>query len=254
MTLAIDNARLLDEMRRALYLREEFLRIASHELRTPLASLRLTSQGLLRAGEQKRAVPPEVMERSLRRMLGNTMRLEQLTGELLDVTRIEQGRIELNLAEIALDAIVRDVVGFLEPDLGASGSPISIECAAPVYGLWDPLRISQVVTNLVSNAVKFGAGLPIEIRIERAGDTARLIVTDRGIGIDPARLPYVFDRFERAVSSSSYGGLGLGLYIARSIVLTHGGAITVASTPGAGSTFTVTLPCAGPSQGSRLGR
>jgi signal transduction histidine kinase len=103
-----------------------------------------------------------------------------------------------------------------------------------------------VVTNLVINAAKFGAGKPIEIRIERSGADARLAVTDHGIGIDPARRPYVFDRFERAVPSSRYGGLGLGLYIARSIIIAHGGTITVESEPGAGSTFTVTLPCSEP--------
>jgi signal transduction histidine kinase len=246
MTLAIDNARLLAETRRALHQREEFLRIASHELRTPLASLRLSAQALLRAAERKRAVPPEIVDQSLRRMLGNTIRLEQLTSELLDVTRIEQGRLVLNLADVALDAIARQSVEQLEPDLLAAGTPVSIECAAPIYGRWDPSRLDQVVTNLVVNASKFGAGKPIEIRIERDGDSARLAVIDRGIGIDPARRPYVFDRFERAVSSSSYGGLGLGLYIARSIIVAHGGTIGVESEVGAGSKFTVTLPCMPP--------
>jgi signal transduction histidine kinase len=246
MALAIDNARLLEETRRALHLREEFLRIASHELRTPLSSLRLSTQALLRAAERKRAVSPEVLDQSLRRVLGNTLRLEQLTSELLDVTRIEQGRLGLNLAEIALDTVVRQVVEHLEPELAASDSSVSIECAAPVLGRWDASRLDQVVTNLLTNAAKFGAGKPIEIRIERIGDAARLTVTDHGIGIDPTRLPHVFDRFERAVPSSSYGGLGLGLYIARSIVDAHGGTITADSQLGAGATFTVTLPCAGP--------
>src|SRR6185369_9396547 len=91
MALAIDNARLLEETRRALHLRDEFLRIASHELRTPLASLRLSAQGLLRAAERHRMVSPETLDRTLRRVLGNTVRLEHLTSELLDVTRIEQG-------------------------------------------------------------------------------------------------------------------------------------------------------------------
>jgi predicted ATPase/signal transduction histidine kinase len=244
MALAIDNARLLDETRRALHLREEFLRIASHELRTPLASLRLSAQGLLRAAERNRAVSPEILDRTLRRVLGNTARLEQLTSELLDVTRMEQGRLDLNPTEIALDAIVREAVEHIEAELAATGSSVSIECAAPVVGRWDPSRLDQVVTNLMTNAAKFGAGKPIEIRIERSGADARLAVTDHGIGIDPARRPYVFDRFERAVPSSRYGGLGLGLYIAQSIVVAHGGTITVDSEPGAGSTFTVTLPCA----------
>ncbi|HEX2684991.1 MAG TPA: AAA family ATPase, partial [Kofleriaceae bacterium] len=242
MALAIDNARLLDETRRALHLREEFLRIASHELRTPLASLRLSAQALLRALERNRTISPEILDRTLRRVLGNTARLEHLTSELLDVTRIEQGHLELNPVEFALDRIVREAVEHLEPDLVASGSSVSIECTAPVMGCWDPSRLDQVVTNLVTNAVKFGAGKPIEIRIEETGDAARLTVADHGIGIDPVRRPYVFDQFERAVPSSRYGGLGLGLYIARSIVVAHGGTITVDSEPGAGSTFTVTLP------------
>jgi signal transduction histidine kinase len=189
---------------------------------------------------------PEVLDKSLRRVLDNTTRLEQLTSELLDVTRIEQGRLELNPVELALDVIVREAVEHLEPDLAAAGSPVSIECVAPVVGRWDPSRLDQVVTNLVTNAAKFGAGKPIEIRIEQTGDAARLTVADHGIGIDPARRPYVFDQFERAVPSSRYGGLGLGLYIARSIVVAHGGTITVDSEPGAGSTFTVTLPCTMP--------
>ncbi|HET7505880.1 MAG TPA: AAA family ATPase [Kofleriaceae bacterium] len=246
MALAIDNARLLDETRRALHLRDEFLRIASHELRTPLASLRLSAQGLLRAAERNRTVSPEVLDRTLRRVLGNTARLEQLTSELLDVTRIEQGRLDLSPIEIALDSVVREAVDHIEADLAAAGSSVSIDCVAPVVGRWDPSRLDQVVTNLLSNAAKFGAGKPIEIRIERLGGAARLVVTDHGIGIDPARRPYVFDRFERAVPSSRYGGLGLGLYIARSIVIAHGGTITVDSELGTGSTFTVTLPCAEP--------
>jgi signal transduction histidine kinase len=249
MALAIDNARLLDETRRALQLRDEFLRIASHELRTPLASLRLSAQGLLRAAERNRIVSPEILDRTLRRVLGNTVRLEQLTSELLDVTRIEQGRLHLNPIECELDAIVREAVEHIEADLAAAGSSVSIECAAPAVGRWDPSRLDQVVTNLLSNAAKFGAGKPIEIRIERLDTAVRLAVTDHGIGIDPARRPHVFDRFERAVPSSRYGGLGLGLYIARSIVVAHGGTITVDSEPGTGSTFTVTLPCAAPEPG-----
>src|SRR4029077_18143556 len=158
--------------------------------------------GLMRAAERNRALSPEIMDRTLRRVLGNTIRLEQLTSELLDVTRIEQGRLDLNPIEIALDAIVREAVEHIEADLAAVGSSLSIECAVPIVGRWDPSRLDQVVTNLLSNAAKFGAGKPIEIRIERLDGIARLAVTDHGIGIDPARRPYVFDRFERAVPSS----------------------------------------------------
>ncbi|HWO25848.1 MAG TPA: AAA family ATPase [Kofleriaceae bacterium] len=244
IALWVDNARLLDETRRALQLRGEFLSIASHELRTPLAALRLTAQGLLRAAETGRAVPPEFLDRSLHRMLSRTARLEELTSELIDVTRIEQGRLELVPSELALDALVRDVALHLEPELAAARCTVAIDCPAPVTGVWDGARLEQVITNLLGNALKFAPGQPIELRIVREGDRAILTVTDHGIGIDPARRPYIFDRFERAVSPTNYGGLGLGLYIARSIVVAHGGTIEVASEPGHGATFTVTLPCA----------
>jgi signal transduction histidine kinase len=243
VAIAIDNVRLLEETRRALHLRDEFLRVASHELRTPIASLRLSAESLLRANERGRSVSPEVLDRSLRRVVGNTVRLEHLTSELLDVTRIEQGRLGLTPVELELGALVRDAVDHLALDLEAARCPVTLASPAPVVGHWDRSRLEQVVANLLTNAAKFGVGKPIEIQIERLGDQARLVVTDHGIGIDPARRPYVFDRFERAVPSSSYGGLGLGLYIARSIVIAHGGTIGVDSELGAGSTFTVILPC-----------
>jgi signal transduction histidine kinase len=247
IALWFDNARLLDETRRALRVRQEFLSIASHELRTPLATLRLTAQGLLRAAETGRAVPPEFLVRRLRRVLSRTTRLEQLTSELLDVTRIEAGRLELVRSELSLVALVRDVVEQLEPELTAARCPVTVDCPEPITGEWDGSRLEQVLSNLLSNALKFGPGQPIELRLARAGDRAIVTVTDHGIGIDPARRPYIFDRFERAVSSASYGGLGLGLYIARSIVVAHGGTLEVASEPGQGATFTVVLPLgAGP--------
>jgi predicted ATPase/signal transduction histidine kinase len=242
IALWLDNARLLDETRRALRVRQEFLSIASHELRTPLAALRLTAQGLLRAAETGRAVPPEFLDRSLRRVLSRTTRLEQLTSELLDVTRIEQGRLELVRTALALDGLVREVVEQLEPELAAARCTVALDCPAPITGLWDGPRLEQVLTNLLGNALKFGPGQPIEIGLRRDGERAVVTVTDHGIGIDPARRPYIFDRFERAVSAASYGGLGLGLYIARSIVVAHGGTIEVASEPGHGATFTVALP------------
>jgi signal transduction histidine kinase len=111
-----------------------------------------------------------------------------------------------------------------------------------VRGYWDRLRISQVVTNLLSNAVKYGAGKPVEVEFGPREDRAWLVVRDQGIGIDPADQPQIFERFERAVSSRNYGGLGLGLYIVKRIVEAHGGTIRVDSTPGAGAAFYVELP------------
>jgi signal transduction histidine kinase len=112
--------------------------------------------------------------------------------------------------------------------------------------MWDASRLEQVVTNLLANAIKFGPGRPIEIRARKLDGDAELVMRDHGIGIDPARLPHVFERFERAVPWTHYGGLGLGLYITRCIVQAHGGTVRAESTVGEGTTITVRLPCAAP--------
>jgi signal transduction histidine kinase len=125
---------------------------------------------------------------------------------------------------------------------------VRIDAEEAVAGVWDPSRLEQVVTNLLTNALKFGPGHPIEVRVHGAGVVAELVVRDYGVGIEPARQPFVFDRFERAVSARHYGGLGLGLYITRRIIQAHGGEVRVASEPGHGATFTVTLPWVAPAQ------
>ena len=242
--LAIDNARLLVETQRAVRLRDQFLSTASHELRTPITSLKLTIESLIHG---TRSGPlPVAHARRLQRVLHSTNRLEHLVNELLDVTRIEQGQTTLSPAEMDLGALVRDVVQHFEFDLARAGCRLSVDCPGPVVGSWDASRLEQVVTNLLANAIKFGAGRPIEVMVRDAGQAAELQVTDHGIGIPADRLPKIFDRFERAVSSTHYGGLGLGLYLARSIVESHGGAITVDSRVDEGSTFTVRLPRAPP--------
>lgn len=251
--LAIDNARLLAETQRALHLREEFLTVASHELRTPLTSLRLSVEALLRAAAAGRSVPPETLNRSLGRVLNRTHRLEQLTGEILDVTHIEQGRLELKRGEVELGALVRGVVERLEPELTAARCAVSFTCDAPVVGQWDAARLAQVVAHLLRNALKFGPGQPIEVSVGEEAGSARLVVRDHGIGITPERQGRIFERFERGVSQN-YGGMGLGLYISRGIAESHGGSLQVQSEPGAGSTFTVTLPRVGqPAMTASLG-
>ena len=244
--LAIDNARLLRETQRAVRLRDDFLSVASHELRTPISSLMLTTDRLLHARAVGKPIPQEALYRSLERLKHGTNRLRRLTDELLDVTRIERGRLELDPVTVDLGALARQVVEDLKFDLGAAGCPTRTEIEEGVAGVWDPSRLEQVITNLLTNALKFGQGHPIEIRVHNAGAAARLTVRDHGVGIDPGRQPFVFDRFERAVSSRNYGGLGLGLYITRRIIQAHGGTVTVESEPSQGATFTVTLPWAAP--------
>lgn len=116
---------------------------------------------------------------------------------------------------------------------------------ASIVGRWDRMRLEQVVMNLLSNAMKYGEGKPIRVVVEAAGDTAVLAVSDRGIGIAAKDQERIFDRFERAVSVDHYGGLGLGLFVAKQLVEAMGGTIGVDSKEGCGATFTVRLPLSG---------
>ncbi|WP_437690263.1 GAF domain-containing sensor histidine kinase [Sorangium sp. So ce176] len=244
--MAVDNARLYRDAQEGMRVREEFITVASHELRTPIAAMRLAIQGLLRRKREPATV--EQITRALWTTERQIDRLQRLIDELLDVSRIHAhaGRIPLHLEQVDLAAVVREAVEPFRERMAQSRSPLHVHAEAPVVGTWDRFRLEQVIANLLDNAFKFGAGEPVSISVARRNGVAQLTVEDRGIGIPPARVACVFERFERAVSTRNYGGFGLGLYIVRRIVEALGGAVRVDSTPGAGSTFTVELPCAGP--------
>ena len=244
--LAIDNARLYAEAGEAVRLRDEFLSIASHELKTPLTPIQLQVGSLRRRLDDVvagRAPRPWVEER-LVRIERQSDRLERLVNELLDVSRIRAGRLTLAFEPVDLAAVVRDVHEHLEDSGRAerAGSPIVLQLQDGVIGTWDRLRVEQVVENLLSNALKYGAGKPIEVTVESHGDDALLRVVDRGLGIAPDDQDRIFGRFERAVSARNYGGLGLGLYIVAHVVRALHGRIEVRSEPGHGAAFVVTLP------------
>jgi PAS domain S-box-containing protein len=240
---AIENARLYGEAQAAVAARDEFLSIASHELRTPLTALRLALENMRRVSTREaiERLPSQYVERVLSTAERQGQRLEKLVTGLLDVSRIHMGRLELDFDEIDLDAAVQDALGAVEDEAAQSGSEIHVK-GEPVRGFWDRFRVSQVVTNLLANAVKYGGGKPVEVEFGPRGGQAFLRVRDHGIGIDPSDQPQIFERFERAVSSRNYGGLGLGLYIVKRIVEAHGGTIGVKSRPGEGATFEVDLP------------
>jgi signal transduction histidine kinase len=226
----------------ALRLRDEFLSVASHELKTPLTSLSLKLQGLGRSVSDEPGSSVAVTAASLNAMRRQVKRLAALVDDLLDVSRISTGRLKLELELVELPGLVREMVARFEPDAQRAGCELIVTTAEPVVGNWDRLRLEQVLSNLVSNAIKYGAGKPIQVRVERAGTRARLVVCDEGIGIEPEALERIFYKFERAVSERHYGGLGLGLYVVRKIVEAMGGTVRAESTPGQGATFTVELP------------
>lgn len=240
--VAVENALCFQQSQEAVRLRDEFLSVASHELNTPMAALMLSLEGL-GTPEPELQLDAQGMVQVARLAERQGKRLTKLIGDLLDVTRLSRGALELHREEVDLGTLVREVVARYKPELERAGCEIQIAHGKErVTGRWDPMRLDQVLLNLVANAAKFGARKPIEIAVEAHGDTARLSVTDHGIGVDPSQAERIFHRFERGVSSHHYGGLGLGLYICRRIVESHGGTIGVESQPGQGATFRVELP------------
>jgi len=228
----------------AIRARDEFLSVASHELRTPLSVLHLQLERLLQPlrSDPGTVLPPEQTRAQLEMAGKQVGRLSRLITELMDVSRITAGRLRLELEEVDLSAIVRDVVSRHAEESRKAECAIQLHADEPVVGKWDRLRADQVATNLLTNALKFGAGKPIDVTVDHDGPFARLTVTDHGIGIAPEDVERIFQRYEQAISSRAYGGMGLGLYIVRQIVEAHGGTIRVESQPGAGSTFTIELP------------
>ncbi|MGE0869754.1 MAG: ATP-binding protein [Kofleriaceae bacterium] len=235
---------------RSLSVRDDFIAMASHELRTPLTALALQLEGIHRVVEAGKAAG--ATGRLVARVnvaLRQTDRLTQLIDALLDASRLSMGRLELQREDFDLVEVVRGAMRAFETDALAVGSSFHFE-ASPASGRWDRSRIEQVVRSLISNAVKYAPHTQIDIQVGADADNAQVVVSDAGVGMTPSQLLHVFDRFERASSTENYGGMGLGLYLAREIVRTHGGALDVDSAPGTGTRFTVTLPRWAPSDWS----
>lgn len=225
--------------------KDEFLSVASHELRTPLTTIRgyaqLLTQMLFEIGPAERATYLKSMLSEIDRMMG-------LITELLDVSRIQRNRLQVHTQDLDWAEFVGRLVEAMA--MQHAGRNIEFHALAEDVRLAaDPQRMRQVIDNLISNALKYSAdGSLVEVTIERGQDSVITRVRDRGIGIPEDELPHLFERFHRArnVSSRYYGGLGLGLYISKAIVAAHGGTISVETSEGAGSTFSVHLPLSQP--------
>ena len=232
-----------DALRKAIVLRDDFLSVASHELRTPLTSLKLEVANLSRIA--RRTAPDDAAPRliaKVEKIDSQAARLHRLIDELLDVSRIAAGRLELHVEVVDLAQVVSEVGARFTDEAARVGSPLNVHAPAAVVGRWDRSRLDQVITNLLSNAIKYGDCKPIDIGVAGEDDRAIVTIRDHGLGIASDDHQRIFGRFERAASSRHYGGIGLGLWIVKQIVEALGGTVTVESEPGTGSTFTVELP------------
>lgn len=238
-----EQRRLLAAYQRAVRLRDEFLTVASHELKTPLTPIFIELQMLKRLLEDD----PQLVKR-VDRALRQTDRLLRLTDGLLDLSRISARQLQLELEVLDLGEVVGEVVELFQQEAVRRGSPIELEVEGEVLGLWDRLRLEQIIGNLLSNALKFGLGRPIQVRVRRSGDYARLEVNDRGIGIAPDRLDEIFERYAKAVAFQRYGGLGLGLFVTRRLAEAHGGKVWARNRSHGGTSFVLQLPI-GPEAG-----
>jgi signal transduction histidine kinase len=230
----------------AVRIRDEFVAVAGHELKTPLAAMLLQIQVLRRT---VRSASPASLEARVDAVVRSGARLERLVEQVLDVSRITAGRLRLERTPCDLAELARGVADRYADASAQAHCEVSVRGDEHVEGVWDRLRIEAVIGNLLSNALKFGRGMPVEITVTTDDGQAVVRVTDHGIGIDPADRSRLFRRFERALAARDYGGFGLGLWICRTVVEASGGTIDVESELEHGSTFTVRLPSGGAGEG-----
>lgn len=234
----------------ALKQRDDFLSIASHELKTPITSLQLQVQMMKRLlhREDPIAYSPLKTGAFINTVEKQVLRLSRLVEDMLDTSRIENGKLTLNFEKIEIGALVQDVVDAFSGQFEASGCTFSWSRKEIAYAFGDRYRMEQVVTNLISNAIKYGNGKPITGSVYGDERGSHISIQDQGFGIAPENLERIFEQFERAISADNISGLGLGLYISRQIILMHSGQVFVESIGGKGSSFLIELPSFSPAQ------
>lgn len=229
------------ELTEALRARDEFVSTAAHELRNPMTPILIRIEQLLELARRLGADGPADIVIGLEALLRSIDRYIQRATVLLDVTRIVSGQLRLQLRPTDFSALLHATVQRHEPLAAKAGSRFVLAVDDRVVGIWDQLALEQIADNLVSNAIKYGDGQPIEVSLS-GGTLACLVVQDHGIGISEAGQARIFDCFERVVTSRPHTGFGIGLWIVRQLVEAMGGSIAVQSRPSKGSTFTVALP------------
>lgn len=237
----LEREQLLKQAEEAVRARDEFLSIASHELKTPLTSLLGYSQVLIRQMEKTESIDQERLSLVLQTIGQQSNKLANLINQLLDVSRIEAGKLMLDCQPADITSIVKEAI----TDAGHKGSQHEIVLNSPgrVEARVDAMRLEQVVANLIDNAMKYSPDTePIEVEVTADNGPVQIVVTDHGVGVPPEHRDHIFDRFYQAQRHYPLGGLGLGLFISKQIVELHGGAITAEFPEDGGTRFIVTLP------------
>jgi PAS domain S-box-containing protein len=239
-----DQKRAETELKQALAIRSEFLSVASHELKTPLTSLKLQTQSMRR--NFQRGKPEAYSVDRVNALIDNNerqiSRLVRLVDDMLDFSKIEAGKMGIHREITDVTELTRGVYEQFKEQLDATGMPSRFFGDTSIVTLVDPFRIEQVITNLFTNALRYGKQKPIQVKVMQKNKSVIISVQDQGIGISPENRARIFNRFERAVSHNDVSGLGLGLYITQQIVDGHHGRVWVESEFGTGSTFYVELP------------
>jgi signal transduction histidine kinase len=238
--LILENGRLYRRAEEAIKARDEFLSLASHELRTPLTSLGLFAQTIVR--EASSPTPARSLTSLGEGMVRQAVRLDRLAERLLNASELGAGPPTVNRERTDLSELVHDLVLAFSSAACAAGSKLVADTQDRVIGYVDPVRVEQVLGNLIDNAVKFGMGNPIEVELRAREGKAIISVRDQGPGIRLEEQGKIFERYRRGSAAAGLGGLGLGLHVVREIAESHGGAVRVDARPGKGSTFTVELP------------
>lgn len=230
------------DLRRALGARDSFLSVASHELKTPITVLQLVLERLRRGAQRETSLSGAQLVERLEPALRQVRRLGVLVQNLLDVSRARNNHFELECERFELGTLLREVCERFSEHARQVGSVLSVEDCPPVEVRWDRMRVEQALGNLITNAIKYGAGGPISVRAEPHAGAVSLRVEDRGPGVAEESRERIFNPFERAATGHRVESLGLGLYIVREIARAHGGTVGLTGREGGGSCFTLRLP------------